>query len=324
MLKKGEKFITKTAVVFILATICCALWGSAFPFIKIGYNLFGITPKDTASQILFAGLRFSTTGVLTVLIFSVMNKHFLIPHKNSWLSIGKLGFMQTIVQYLFFYIGLANTTSTKSSIIGGIAPFITILIACFLYRQESFTRSKLFGSLLGFAGIIIINLDFVNVKTSMTLTGEGFIFISNVASAMSSSMVKNYSEHENPVLLTGYQFAFGGIVMTAVGLVMGGKLNFNNTNAVFIILYLAILSAIATSIWSVLLKYNPVSKVAIFGFMIPAFGVILSALLLGELREAFNMQSLTSLILVSTGIIIINKFGANGGLKARKAASTVN
>lgn len=321
MFKKGEKLITRTVSVFILEMICCVLWGSAFPFIKIGYSLFGITSKDTASQILFAGVRFSITGVLTVLIFSIMNKHLMLPHKNSWLNIGKLGFMQTIVQYLFFYIGLSNTTSTKSSIIGGIAPFITILIACFLFGQERFTKPKLLGSLLGFAGIIIINLDFINVKTSISLTGEGFIFISNVASAMSSSMIKNYSKNENPVLLTGYQFAFGGIVMTAVGIAMGGRLNFANINAVFIILYLAMLSAIATSLWSVLLKYNPVSKVSIFGFMIPVFGVILSALLLGELSEAFNLQSITSLILVSAGIIIINKFVANGGLKARKTAS---
>jgi drug/metabolite transporter (DMT)-like permease len=232
MHKNSEILITKNAVVYILAIICCFLWGSAFPCIKIGYSLLGITSGDTISQILFAGVRFALTGVLTISIFSIMNKRFLIPRKESWASIGKLGLVQTVVQYLFFYIGLSNTTAAKSSIVGGISPFFAILIACFMFKQEKFTKSKLFGSLIGFAGIIIINLDFANLKTNMTLTGEGFIFISSIASAMSSSMTKIYSERENPVILTGYQFILGGTVMTAAGFIMGGTLNLINTGAI--------------------------------------------------------------------------------------------
>ncbi len=313
MFKNGETLIKKNAVVYILAIICCMLWGSAFPCIKIGYNLLGITSNDTASQILFAGVRFAITGVLTILIFSIMSKRFLLPHKKSLANIGKLSLVQTIVQYLFFYIGLSNTTAAKSSIIGAITPFFTILIACFIYRQEKFTKPKLFGSLLGFAGIIVINMDFIDVKTSMTLTGEGFIFISSVASAMSALMIKTYSEQENPVVLSGYQFLLGGTIMTIVGFIMGGTLNFTNYNAIFILVYLAFLSAIAYSLWSILLKYNSVSKVAIFGFMIPVFGVILSAMLLSEIKQALNLQTIISLLMVCLGIIIINKFKSSGG-----------
>jgi drug/metabolite transporter (DMT)-like permease len=308
MLKNSKSLITKNTVVYILAIICCILWGSAFPCIKIGYSMLGITSNDTASQILFAGLRFTLTGMLTILIFSIINKSFLIPRKKSWVNIGKLGFVQTIVQYLFFYIGLSNTTAAKSSIIGGISPFAAILIACFIFKQEKFTKSKLLGSLIGFAGIIMINIDFINLKTSMTLTGEGFILISGVASALSSSMIKDYSKQENPVVLSGYQFLLGGVIMTAVGFIMGGKLNFINKDAILILLYLALLSAIAYSLWSILLKYNSVSKVTIFGFMIPVFGVILSAILLKESKQALNLQSLISLLMVCFGIIIINKY----------------
>jgi drug/metabolite transporter (DMT)-like permease len=142
----------------------------------------------------------------------------------------------------------------------------------------------------------------------MTLTGEGFILISGLASALSSPMVKNYSEHENPVVLSGYQFLLGGAIMTAVGFIMGGKLSFINISAVLILVYLALLSAIAYSLWSILLKYNSVSKVTIFGFMIPVFGVILSAMLLNENKQALNLQSMISLLMVCLGIIIINKY----------------
>ena len=34
---------TNTAVVCLVALLCCFLWGSAFPGIKIGYGIFDIS-----------------------------------------------------------------------------------------------------------------------------------------------------------------------------------------------------------------------------------------------------------------------------------------
>lgn len=58
--------------------------------------------------------------------------------------------------------------------------------------------------------------------------------------------------------------------------------------------------------WSVLLTYNDVSKVAIFGFVNPLFSVILSAIVLGEVQQAFQIGSLIALILVCVGIYVVN------------------
>ena len=66
-------------------------------------------------------------------------------------------------------------------------------------------------------------------------------------------------------------------------------------------------SAVAYTLWSVLLAYNDVSKVAIFGFVNPLCSVILSAVLLGEVQQAFNAGSLVALLLVCAGIYIVNR-----------------
>ena len=52
-------------------------------------------------------------------------------------------------------------------------------------------------------------------------------------------------------------------------------------------------------------SYNPVGKVTIFAFSIPVFGVALSALLLGE--QIGSVKTLTALLLVSIGIIVVNR-----------------
>jgi drug/metabolite transporter (DMT)-like permease len=308
MQKNTKPFLTTTAAVYILAIISCMLWGSAFPSIKTGYALLGIASADTASQILFAGVRFTLSGALTILIFSIAGKRFLLPKKSDLGKVLKLGSVQTVMQYLFFYVGLATATAAKSSIISGTGPFFAIILASFLFRQERFTKAKLLGSLLGFAGIVIINLDLLNFTPSFSFAGEGFILLSTVAYALSASMIRLYSKDADPVVLSGYQFLLGGVILVATGLFAGGSLHFSGAGAVLILVYLALISAVAYTLWALLLKHNPVSRVAVFGFMIPVFGVLFSTLFLHEDSQATALQTVVSLALVSAGIIVINKF----------------
>ena len=95
--------------------------------------------------------------------------------------------------------------------------------------------------------------------------------------------------------------------MCVIGLLMGGKVHGFAAAFTGMLVYLAVVSAVAYSLWGILLKYNPVSKVAVFGFMNPVFGVILSALLLGEGAQAAGVKSLIALLLVSIGIYVVNK-----------------
>ena len=98
----NKNTLTKTPVVCALAILCCILWGSTTPSIKIGYEVFGIASGDTASQILFAGMRFVLAGILTVLFGSLLSKKALVPKKKSLFPIAKLAMVQTILQYVFF------------------------------------------------------------------------------------------------------------------------------------------------------------------------------------------------------------------------------
>ena len=92
--------------------------------------------------------------------------------------------------------------------------------------------------------------------------------------------------------------------MFLLGICAGGRLEMTG-KAWAILLYLAFVSAAAYSLWAVLLKYNPVSKVTVFGFLNPLCGVIISSIVLHE-KGAFSWQGLTALVLVCTGIFIVN------------------
>lgn len=309
--KTQQSFMTRSAVVVLGALFCCLLWGSAFPFIKIGYSTLDIHSSDAFSQILFAGVRFTSAGILTLILGSIRERKVLLPQKTSWKYILVLSLFQTILQYVFFYMGLAHTSGVKSSIIEGVNVFVAILVAALLFRQEKINARKMLGCLIGFIGLVLVNLvgnsDF---HPTFTLSGEGAILLSTVAYAFSSVFMKQFSKKEDPVMLSGSQFILGGLVMVIIGLINGGSLNPAGNplsiKAVVVLFWLAFVSAGAYSVWSVLLKYNTVSRITVFGFMTPVFGVLLSALLLRETSQLAPI-SLLALLLVSLGIYICQK-----------------
>ena len=296
-------------VTLITAVFCCVLWGSASPAIKIAYELFRIGPDDTASRIMLAGARFMIAGVMTIVFGSILAKKFLVPKRESWKNVAILAMVQTVGQYYFFFMALANTSGVRGSIINASGNFIAILFAVYIFRFEKMTLKKMLGCLIGFAGILLIMGGGQALMSGgkVTLAGEGAMLAADFFYAASGCLIKIFSRDENPVTLSGYQFLMGGMVLFVIGSLMGGSLVFYSPQCALNLIYMGFISAGAYTLWGVLLKYNPVSRVSILGFINPVMGVLLSALFLGEGREAFSLNGLLALLLVSAGIIIVNK-----------------
>ncbi|MBO5328254.1 MAG: DMT family transporter [Clostridia bacterium] len=304
----GENFFKKPIVVCLGAILCCVLWGSAFPCVKIGYSLFNVNTGHVPSVILFAGLRFTLAGVMVLIFAGAAQRKIPLPKKQNVWRILVLCLFQTIGQYVFFYIGLANTTGVKSAVLNGLGVFFTILSACFIFRTEKFNLIKLLGCILGFGGVILINLggDF---SFTFTLQGEGAIILSGISSAIAAGFVKIFSKHENTSTLCGWQFFIGGSVLIIVGLSFGGTVDPQSALSFLMLLYLAFISSFAFTLQGYLVKYNPISKVAVFKSTNPLFGAIFSAIILLESEQLFSYFTLLALILVCAGIFVINKFG---------------
>lgn len=311
-------FLATTPGVVTGALIACLLWGSAFPAIKIGYGLFSIEQTDTASQLVFAGTRFFFSGVLVVIFMSIVRRRPLLPRKSSVGPILTLSLFQTTLQYLFFYPGLSKAAGVSSSIMESSATFLAILLGALVFRQERLTSRKVLGCAVGFAGVVLVNLG-GSGGFGFTLTGEGFIFLSALAGAISTCLIRIFSAREDAVMLSGWQFMVGGVTLFVVGAAMGGSLRPSGPAAVGLLAYMAFLSACAYSLWSMLLQRNPISRVAIFGFTNPVFGVVLSAVLLGEGQFMNPVRYVVALALVSAGIIIVNRTPAAApGEKAQR------
>lgn len=301
-----KSILTRKPVIALLACVCCALWGSAIPMIKTGYGITGITASDAASQIVFAGIRFWLAGLLVLLFECIRQKRVIIPDRAVMKYAPILCLAQTVGQYIFFYIGVANSTGVTGGIITGMGNFFAIIVSCLILRSEKMSLRKAIGCLFGLAGIIIINLIGSSESGPFKLVGEGFILIAGISYALSSSMIREFSKYASAVLLSGCQFFIGGIIMVIIGLAMGGSIQVWTLGTFAVLVYLAMVSAVAYTLWSILLSHNSVSQVAIFGFATPICSVMMSAVILGEYSQAFRPSNLIALFLICVGIYVVN------------------
>ncbi len=316
-MQQTRSVFEKGPVLVSVAVLCTLLWGGAFPAIKIGYETLAIGSGDTFSQILFAGVRFTLAGILAWCIGSIAAKRPLLPHGKAWGKVVLLSFAQTSIQYTCFYIGLAHTTGVRASIIQGLAPFVSLLLAAGLYHSEKVTGRKLIGVALGFAGVVLIESAGSGGAGGFSWLGDGLILLSMLSSSLSSVLLSRFTKGEDPFTMSSWQFFIGGLLLTLVG-GTGTKVRGERASlfavgdvgkGVVVLLILAGISAVAYSLWGVLLKHNPVSKVTVFNFLIPVFGTFLSMALLRETASQPLWAILVSLALVAAGTVLVQRSG---------------
>lgn len=297
-----EKIFTNKINIIIIATICTFLWGSAFPAVKLGYEIFNISSSDTYSKFIFAGYRFFLAGIIVLTIKLLRKENIFDINRKDLKEISILGVIQTTFQYIFFYLGLTYTTGVRGSIINGTGTFFSILLAHFIYKNDKLSFNKVIGCVIGFLGVVLANTGALN-GGSFTIKGEGFILIASLILSISSIYSKKISQNKDAYTVTGYQLLIGGFILSILGHLLGGSLTNFNIKSISLLIYMAFLSAIAFALWAQLLKYNKVSAISIFNFLIPVFGTILSGIILKE--DIFNVKILISLVLVCLGIFLV-------------------
>ena len=287
----------------IPALFACILWGSAFPTLKTMYDVMGVG-TDVGIKIQLAGIRFTIAGAMILLYFALRYRKLpVMPDGRSWLQVGILGLFQTSLMYGFYYVSIYNTTGVKASILSQASIFIVVILSHFVYHDDKMHRGKWIGLIMGLMGILVVNVSGLGGQSffTFTLMGEGLLLISNLFSAFSTFYVKRLGKTIDPVLLNGWQILSGGMLLLVIGsLTATETLDFSHNISVPLMVYSALISSGAFTIWYQLLQKNKASEMAMLRFSIPVFGSVMSALLLPG--EGFTVFILVSLLLVAMGI----------------------
>lgn len=306
-MKQSTNLFTRKGFVVFFALTAAITWAFAFPLIKLGFEAFQITNNDTAGKTLFAGTRFFLSGLFLILLAKTKKSPFFHKEKSSsslgWLAL--LGLINTSFHYYFFYIGLSNCSGSKSAIFDALGTFLTIVFACIFFKDEHMTPSKIIGCILGFGGVLFINLGTKDTSIgAFTFWGDGMLFFSATCSAFGGILTRIVTKKINALWTTGISLASGGLLLVLAGIFMGGSFSTITPFGILILFLLILVSSVGFSLYNQLICYNPVGEITIFNSLIPIFGAILSCILLGE---TFYLRYLIAGGMVTTGVYIINR-----------------
>ena len=289
--------------VVIFALTAAIAWGWAYPLIKLGFEEFGITSQMTGSKMLFAGIRFMISGLIILAIARSNKKNFQVKSLSGWWYVLLFALLNTTIHYACFYIGLSNSHGSRAAILNSLGVFVLVLLACLFFKTDKLNSRKIIGCIMGFSGILALNLGNES-SAQFSWLGDGMIILNALCSAFAGLMTRGVSKRVDIFVGTGYSLAIGGALLILPGILMNGTLpQITGTG----ILYLSLLICISTlgfALYNKLLSCNPVGKVAIFNSLIPAVGAITSCLCL---HEPFYINYLLAIVLLSSGIYIINK-----------------
>jgi drug/metabolite transporter (DMT)-like permease len=295
--------------VALLAFTAAFSWGWAFPLVKLGFAEYGITQDMTASKMLFAGLRFGLAGIIILLIAATTGRSFAYkstaPKGKIFNGLFLLFFalLNTTLHYAAFYIGLSYSQGARAAILNSMSVFTLVILACIFFKSDKMTYRKMLGCVLGFAGIMTLNMG--NQESgAFTLLGDGLIIVNALCGACAGLMTRGVNKRVDVFVGTGYSLAVGGILLIIPSLLMGATLPHITFWGICILALLVSISTIGFTLYNKLLTCNPIGKVAIWNSLIPVVGALTSCLCL---HETFYAKYIWAAGLATMGIYIINK-----------------
>lgn len=291
----------------VLAFLCAAGWSLAYPLIKLGYSNLNVASDDLGSKIRFAGIRFLMAGIIVIIFALLQKKKLQIKEGKSWLWLLLFAIVNISLHYCFSYVGLGYLPSSRSTILDSMNGFFAIILSCLIFADDKFTKIKALGCVLGFSGILLINIQVGQAMFSgISFRGDGMILLNALCGAFGGILTRVVSKKMDMTLATGLSMAIGGMILCIITLFVHPNVAWNITaKSILIIISLVLISAVCFGIYNQLIACNPISKIAIFNAFIPILGVIFSAIILGE---PMKLKYFVAGMLVALGVYVINKF----------------
>lgn len=292
-----KKYFSQTT---FLAIIACLLWSSAFVGVKIGLKYH--TPLQ------FAGMRFVLSGLMLIPVVHNFSK-FRKEVKENFGYVCLIAFLQVILQYSLFYMGVSMVPASIAAMIVGSSPLFVALVAHFSISGDRMDWFKTGSILFGILGVAVITLGRKSLPSGaeIALLGVVFLLLNNLTSGITNVVIARKRQTISPMVLTSSSLFVGGLSLFLISIPVEGLHHHVFPLEYFVALgWLSFLSAAAVTIWNTLLRRPKVkvSELNVWKFLIPVSGAILSWVILPN--ESPDVVSVSGMILIASSLLILN------------------
>ncbi|WP_461518261.1 DMT family transporter [Porticoccus sp.] len=247
------------------AILTMALWAICYPLITLSLPY--------APIMLTAFIRAAMAGCTLILIAVLLGRPVPkgIKEYGYILAIGitatSIGFWGMFYAGSLITPGLATVLTNTQPLIAGILGWHLL--------NERIGKQALLGTLLGFAGIVVISAESLLAKESQPLSGVVFVVIAATGIASSNILLKKAANSIDILFAMGFQLLLGSIPLGLLMLLQAPLPSLNlNWEYTWILLTLAIPgTALPFIVWFWLMDKAPLYKLNVYSFLTPVFGL---------------------------------------------------
>jgi drug/metabolite transporter (DMT)-like permease len=293
--KRKKDALDRTAISVLVAL--CASWGLQQVTIKIANQ--GISP------IWQSGIRSIGSTILLLIWMAVRRQPLMEKDGSLWYGIA--AGLLFAVEFLLIYWGLEFTNASRSVIFLYLSPFVVAIGAHLFIPGEKMRGIQVAGLCSAFAGIIVVFSESLTLPTYRMLIGDGMLVAAALFWGATTVLIKASPLGKiaaSKILL--YQLAVSAVVLPLGSVAMGepGIVHMTPLIAVCLVYQIVWVAFITYLAWFWLVRNYPASRLASFTFLTPLFGVIAGGMLL---HESITIMLLGALVLVGTGIYLVNR-----------------
>ncbi|HEY9165463.1 MAG TPA: EamA family transporter [Candidatus Kryptonia bacterium] len=275
--------------IFAGYVLICVIWGTTWLAIKV--SIFTVPP------FLSAGIRFTMASIIIVVVLRIRNYkyHFSVQETIFLLLVGLGSFS---VPYGLVYWAEGRITSGLTAVTFAVMPFFAAILSRIMLKTDDLSFWKIFGILLGFAGLVIMFGGDFEVGSLQRAEGILAVVLSAFCNAMVAVNVKKFGRHIDPIYINLIPMALGAVtlILTSVFVESWSNVQFN-LSTISAMLYLAVVgSVVAFGIYFYLLKHISVVLLSMTSFITPVLALAAGAIFLGE--------DLPSGTIIGTGLIL--------------------
>jgi drug/metabolite transporter (DMT)-like permease len=280
-----------------LAVVLCLSWG--FNQVAVKLALPDVPP------LIQAAFR-STFGALTVVAIARW-RGIRLMDSDGTLVAGVVAGLLFGLEFLLIYRGLLFTTASRASLFLYIAPFVVVIGSRWFLPDDRFDRRQWIGVLLSFAGMVVAFGVPTPGGDARELIGDCMLILAGIAWGATTLVVKASrlatASFEKTLL---YQLIVSAPLLAFAAEALGERVTHAPAAiAVGSLMFQSFWTAGFTFLaWFALIQRYSASRLSVFTFLTPLFGVAAGHLMLGEpLTGAFAV----AVLLVISGLVLVNR-----------------
>ncbi len=250
--------------------------------------IWSTTPLAIKWSALGAGFAFAVMArmligvVLAALIVAVWRVGFPMHRaaRQTYLA-GGLGLFGAMI---CTYWGSQFITSGLVSVLFGLAPLITSLLAAVWLKERALAPAKLAGMLLGLAGLGVVFLAETGIGGPDARYGMAALLLAVFIYSASLVWVKKIGDHSPPLAITAGTLAVSMPLFALVWLLVDGRVpSAMPIQAGAAIVYLGVFgSVLGFALYYYIIKHLETGRVALITLITPVLALLLGILLNGE------------------------------------------